>query len=188
MAPRPATPVRTLTRKEFFDLTEYCRTYAAELARYDQHRVNLKQCHRFNGWLAEVKRYDKLRGPLGDLAPARPIARWQILVLLIVLWLILWLALPGRVDRGLEAALLIGGTGTIILTFFLPESLYGTTTRARWGSARPPSSRRERTCWLPTRSCASRSISRTGELLHLLCRSHGSAGMGLLKNASTAST
>ena len=127
MATRPATSVRPLTRKAFYDLTAYCRTYAAELARYDQHRVNLKQCHRFNSWLAELRTYDKLSAALHGLAPARPVARWQIMVLLVVLWLIFWLALPGRVERGLEIALLVGGMGTIMVTFFLPESLYGTT-------------------------------------------------------------
>ena len=48
-------------------------------------------------------------------------------MLLTVVWLILWLALPGRIERGLATALLVGGMGTIVLTFFLPESLYGTT-------------------------------------------------------------
>jgi hypothetical protein len=126
MAAQPIPPV-PLTRKEFYDLTVYCRTYASDLARYDQHRVNLKECNRFNTWLAQVKRYDKLNPVLHDLAPARPIARWQIMVLLAVVWLILWLALPGRVDRGLMSAILVGGMGTIVVTMFLPESLYGTT-------------------------------------------------------------
>lgn len=126
MAAQPTSPV-PLTRKEFYDLTVYCRTYAADLARYDQHRVNLKECNRFNTWLAELRRYDKLEPALRNLAPARPIARWQIMVLLAVLWLILWLALPGRVERGLHAAILVGGMGMIVVTLFLPESLYGTT-------------------------------------------------------------
>ena len=81
MAAQPTSPV-PLTRKEFYDLTVYCRTYAADLARFDQHRVNLKECNRFNTWLTQVKRYDKLNAALRDLAPARPIARWQIMVLL----------------------------------------------------------------------------------------------------------
>ena len=123
MARRPVPPVRPLTRKAFFDLTVYCRTYSADLARHDQHRVNLKQCHRFNGWLAELQSYDKLRPALQGLVPARPIARWQIIVLLIVVWLILWLALPSRVERGLEIAVLVGAMGSIIVMFFLPESL-----------------------------------------------------------------
>jgi hypothetical protein len=77
--------------------------------------------------LAELKNYDKLCPALQTLAPARPIARWQIVVLLVVVWLILWLALPGRVDRGLQIALLVGGMGSIVVMFFLPESIYGTT-------------------------------------------------------------
>jgi hypothetical protein len=126
MAAQPP-PLVPLTRKEFYDLTVYCRTYAADLARYDQHRVNLKECNRFNTWLAEIKRYDKLAPILRDLTPARPIARWQIMVLLAILWVILSLALPGRVERGLLTAILIGGMGTIVVMLFLPESLYGTT-------------------------------------------------------------
>lgn len=122
-----APPPVPLTRKDFFDLTAYCRTYAADLARFDQHRVNLKECNRFNSWLAQVKRYDKLSARLRDLAPARPIARWQIMVLLGVLWVILWFALPGRTERGLTAAMLVGAMGTFVVMFFLPESLYGTT-------------------------------------------------------------
>lgn len=126
MAAQPPSPV-PLTRKDFFDLTAYCRTYAADLARFDQHRVNLKECNRFNTWLDQVKRYDKLSTRLRDLAPARPIARWQIMVLLGVLWVILWFALPGRAERGLTAAMLVGAMGTFVVMFFLPESLYGTT-------------------------------------------------------------
>lgn len=126
MAAQTLPPV-PLTRKEFYDLTVYCRTYAADLARYDQHRVNLKECNRFNTWLAQVKRYDKLSPQLRDLAPARPIARWQIMALLAVVWVILWFALPNRVDRGLTAAMLVGGMGTFVVMMFLPESLYGTT-------------------------------------------------------------
>ncbi len=122
----PAAAVR-LTRKEFYDLTVFCRSYAADLARYDQHRVNLKECYRFNNWLAQVKRYDKLAPALASLQPARPVARWQIMVLLAVIWLILWLALPGRVDRAWMTAILMGGAGTIVVTLFVPESLYGTT-------------------------------------------------------------
>jgi hypothetical protein len=127
MARRSAPPVRSLTRKAFYDLSVHCRTYAGELARYDQHRVNLKECRRFNTWLAELRGYEQLAPVLRTLAPARPIARWQLVVLMVVVWLILWLALPGRVERGLEIAALVGGMGTIVLLFFLPESLYGTT-------------------------------------------------------------
>lgn len=127
MALRSATPVRPLTRKEFYDLTVYCRTYAAELARHDQDRVNLAQCNRFNTWLAQIKNYDKLNAALQDLTPARPIARWQIMMILFIVWVILWVALPGRVERGLDAALLVGAMGTVVVMMFLPESLYGTT-------------------------------------------------------------
>ena len=49
------------------------------------------------------------------------------MVLLGVLWVILWFALPGRADRGLTAAMLVGAMGTFVVMFFLPESIYGTT-------------------------------------------------------------
>lgn len=128
-SPAPAkVPTRKpLTRKEFYDLTAYCRTYAAELARYDQNRVNLKECNRFNAWLDELRGYDRLANPLASLQKARPVARWQIMVLLAVVWLILMLALPGRVDRMWTAVLLTAGMGTIVVNLFLPESIYGTT-------------------------------------------------------------
>ncbi len=125
-ASKTVTP-KALTRKEFYDLTVYCRTYAAELARYDQNRVNLKECNRFNVWLDELRRYDRLAGPLATLQKARPVARWQIMVLLTVVWLILLGALPGRVDRMWTAVLLTAGMGTIVVNLFLPESIYGTT-------------------------------------------------------------
>ncbi|MBK8050282.1 MAG: hypothetical protein IPK16_26165 [Anaerolineales bacterium] len=126
MAARTSPPV-PLTRKEFYDLTVYCRTYALELARFDQHRVNLKECNRFNDWLVKVKRYDRLAGSLADMKPARPIARWQIIVILFMVWLILLLATAGQFDRNLVIAMSMGMAGTVILILFLPESLYGTT-------------------------------------------------------------
>jgi hypothetical protein len=116
-----------LQRKDFYDLTVYCRTYASELARYDQHRVNLKECYRFNTWLANLKTFDRLAPALRSLAPARPVARWQIMVLLAVLWVVLWLALSGRADRTWTTVILMGGAGTIVVMLFLPEAIYGTT-------------------------------------------------------------
>ena len=127
MAARSSSPPVPLTRKEFYDLTVYCRTYALELARFDQHRVNLKECNRFNDWFSQVRRYDRLAGPLADVKPARPIARWQIIVIVFMVWLILLLATAGQFDRNLVIAMSMGMAGTVVLVLFLPESLYGTT-------------------------------------------------------------
>lgn len=125
--PSTATPPVRFTRKEFYDLTVFCRTYAMELARYDQHRVNLKECHRFNDWLVELRRYDRLAPKLTPLTPARPIARWQIMVLLAVIWGIVLLAMMGQGDRNWIAVVSVGLMGTVVVNLFLPESLYGTT-------------------------------------------------------------
>ena len=62
--PPPPMATVSLTRKEFYDLAEECRTYARELARFDQTRVNLRHCHTFNVWLTKLKRYDLLAQPL----------------------------------------------------------------------------------------------------------------------------
>lgn len=116
-----------LTRKELYDLAVRCRGYAQELARHEQARVNLKHCHEFNAWLAKVKSYDLLARPLATLQAARPIARWQILVLAGVLGLFLMLMLPGRVDRGVSAGITYGYFFCIVLFYFVPERIYGTT-------------------------------------------------------------
>ena len=116
-----------LTRKDLYELAAHCRTYAEELARHDQTRVNLHHCHEFNKWLAKLKSYDLLARPLASLVPARPVARWQVMVLAGVLGLILMLALPGRVDRGLSTAITYSYFFTLIIFFFVPERLYGTT-------------------------------------------------------------
>jgi hypothetical protein len=116
-----------LTRKELYDLAARCRSYAQELARHEQTRVNLRHCHEFNSWLAKVKRYDLLARPLAALQPARPIARWQIMVLASVVGIILLFALPGRVERGFVSIFTSGYFVSLILLYFVPERLYGTT-------------------------------------------------------------
>jgi hypothetical protein len=116
-----------LTRKELYDLAAHCRSYAQELARHEQTRVNLKHCHDFNSWLAKLKTYDLLARPLATLLPARPVARWQVMVLIGVVGMILMLALPGRVDRGLSSAAIYGLFLTLVIFYFVPERLYGTT-------------------------------------------------------------
>lgn len=128
-APRrssPPAPLR-LDRKAFYELAAECRSYATDLANYDQDRVNLKQCHRFNAWLAHVRRYDKLAPRIATLSAARPVARWQIVTLIVVIWLILVMALSGRVSREWQMVLTSGWLLTIIAMFFIPESFYGTT-------------------------------------------------------------
>ena len=118
---------KPLTRKEFYALTVACRQYASELAHFDQDRVNLKECYKFNGWLTELRGYDRLVAPLRTLRPARPVARWQIMVIETVLWLILAAALPNYVSRDMAAVMLFSGTMLIVSNFFIPESVFGTT-------------------------------------------------------------
>lgn len=129
---KPVTP-KPLARKDFYDLSAVCRAYALDLARFDQNRVNLKECHRFNGWLAELRSYDRLAEPLRTLSPARPVARWQIMVIEGVIWLILAAALPSYVDRNLTTAVLVGGTLLIVSNLFIPESVFGTTVELLQG-------------------------------------------------------
>lgn len=126
-SPPPPQGTIPLTRKELYDLAARCRSYAQELARHDQTRVNLQHCHEFNQWLAKVKSYDLLARPLASLQAARPIARWQIMVLAGVVGLILIFALPGRVDRTLSSIITSGYFVSLIILYFVPERLYGTT-------------------------------------------------------------
>jgi hypothetical protein len=120
--PRPLTP---LNRREFFRLTERCREYAYELARYDQSRVDLAQCQRFNNWLPELREFDLLEPALRGLKPARPVARWQVMVLASVLGMVLLLFLSSRGVRttGYSFAFFLG----LLILYFVPERLYGTT-------------------------------------------------------------
>ena len=124
---RKSSAPKPLTRKEFYALTVACRQYASELAHFDQDRVNLKECYKFNGWLTELRGYDRLVAPLRTLRPARPVARWQIMVIETVLWLILAAALPNYVSRDMAAVMLFSGTMLIVSNFFIPESVFGTT-------------------------------------------------------------
>lgn len=116
-----------LTRKEFYDLAAYCRDYAAELARHEQTRVNLKHCYAFNAWLTQLKTYDRLARPLATMAPARPVARWQIMTLVAVGGLLLIMTLGGGLDRRMFSMMGYGFLFSLIAFFFVPERLYGTT-------------------------------------------------------------
>jgi hypothetical protein len=116
-----------LTRKEFYELAIRCKDEALELARHDQSRVNLAQCQHFNKWLVELREYDQLAPHLKMLSPARPINRWMLMGLAFLIWLVGSFTLGEALgSNGLRLLTLIA-TGSIILLFFLPESLYGTT-------------------------------------------------------------
>lgn len=116
-----------LTRKEFYDLADECREQALELARFDQNRVNLQQCQRFNKWLARLKTYDLLAPRLGDLSAARPISRWHLMGGALVLWVAGLFLFRGQIDPGASRILSLILWGLLVLLYFLPESLYGTT-------------------------------------------------------------
>jgi hypothetical protein len=114
-----------LTRREFYQLAEQCRTYAAELAHFDQTRVNLAQCHKFNSWLPTLKSYEQLAPLLATLQPARPIARWQLMTLAAILGFLLFAMLSARGIR--QAAGFYSYLFALFLFYFVPERLYGTT-------------------------------------------------------------
>lgn len=132
--PQPVLPnsghgqkLTPLTRREFYQLAEHCRAYALELARYDQMRVDLQQCHKFNAWLPQLKSYDLLAPALRTLRPARPIARWQVMVVVAVLGFILLLALAPRAGRPFNSGISFSYLLTLLILYFVPERLYGTT-------------------------------------------------------------
>lgn len=126
--PTSRLPEQPLTRKEFYELAEKCREYAQELARYDQNRVSLKHCNEFNQWLPTVKSYDLLKPHLRTLRPARPIARWQVLIVATLVGLIVFLLLGPRLGQAGGSLFLYGLMFALLLfAFFIPERLYGTT-------------------------------------------------------------
>lgn len=116
-----------LTRSEFYRLAETCRTYALDLAQHDQSRVNLQECYKFNEWFAEVRAYAQLRPALQSVRLARPIARWQVLILVALLGWVLFLAFGGRMPRVLSTSLLMSHMFLLVLLYFVPQRLYGTT-------------------------------------------------------------
>ncbi|MEZ4835764.1 MAG: hypothetical protein R2873_27845 [Caldilineaceae bacterium] len=116
-----------LTRKEFYDLAKRCREEALELARHDQNQVNLAQCRRYNEWLIELKGYDQLSPQLKTLRAARPINRWMVMGGAFGISLLTAVLLGGQLGANGMRLLSLGITATLILLYFLPESLYGTT-------------------------------------------------------------
>jgi hypothetical protein len=125
-SPRVTEPL-PLTRKALYDLAAETREIATRLARYDQHRVDLQQCHEFNAWYAETRRYDLLVRRLGAMPPARPISRTQIIIIAVLIGLLSLLVLPPQVGPLPGSYLLYAYFFSIIAFFFVPESLYGTS-------------------------------------------------------------
>ena len=123
---RPESTV-PLTRKAFYDLAADTRRMATDLARYDQHRVDLDQCRLFNAWLPTVKRYDRLTERLTDLAPARPVSRRQVLMVGAAAGLALFLFIPLQVGPISNRTIVYAYALSLILLFFIPERFYGTT-------------------------------------------------------------
>ena len=123
---RPKEPL-PLTRKEFYNLAKECREYAFELAQYDQTRVNLKQCHKFNEWFLLVKQYDLLYPALHSLKMARPFARWQLMTLGFVIGLILLFSMSPKLEQLVRTSAFYGYLFFLIFLYFIPERIYGTT-------------------------------------------------------------
>ncbi len=116
-----------LTRKELYNLSEKCKDVALELASQDQNRVNLKYCHEFNRWLPELRSYDLLAPDLANLKAARPIARWQLMIISVILLLLLIVALPSSQVRTFRAILITTSSLLLITVYLIPERFYGTT-------------------------------------------------------------
>ena len=124
-APIATTP---LTRKDFYRIAQECNEAATELARYDQHRVRLKQCHSFNEWLQTLKAYTLLGPQIANMTPARPVTRWQLLVVGGVIGLFALLTLPGKLVQPWLTITIYGYMMSLLILFFIPERLYGSTT------------------------------------------------------------
>jgi len=117
-----------LTRKDFYQLAIECRERALELARHDQHRVVPAQCALFNQWLVQIARYDRLMASLGKMEAARPITRWHLMGLALLVWLVVVIFFGAELRTpGSQRMLSLILGGTLILLYFIPERLYGTT-------------------------------------------------------------
>lgn len=118
---------RPLTRNELYNLSKECREYAIELASHDQSRVSLKHCHEFNRWLPKVQSYDLLASELSNLKGARPVARWQVMIISALVGLLVLLSWPPDQAEQLRASLLYLIPLLLLGIYFLPERIYGTT-------------------------------------------------------------
>jgi len=124
MSTQPTSP---WTRKELYRIAQECHDFSVQLALHDQHHVQLKQCHAFNDWLLELKRYEWLGPQLKNLSPARPIARWQVMVIGIIFGLFAMLTLPSVVGQSWSTGLTYGWIFALVVLYFIPQRFYGTT-------------------------------------------------------------
>ena len=116
-----------LTRKEFYKLAESCLEMTMELARHEQDRVNVEQCQVFNEWLPGVLKYDRLAADLPGLTPARPLTRWRVLLITLVVLAVSTLLLQDFLGRYFLFFFGLSATMSGIALIFIPERLYGTT-------------------------------------------------------------
>lgn len=116
-----------LTRKEFYRIARECSDMAIDLARYDQHRVRLETCHDFNEWLLSLKAYSELRPHIANITPARPLARWQMLVVGGLFGFIALLVLLTRLEQPVGSVISYVYIIALVILFFVPERLYGDT-------------------------------------------------------------
>jgi len=116
-----------LTRKIIYDLSLELRQWASDLARCDPSRVNLQECHRFNAWLRKIRGHETLATQLVGMKGARPVARWQVLTLLVVAWGVVALALLGRVERNVMVVVLNGAVFSLLAVSMAPAAFFGTT-------------------------------------------------------------
>lgn len=120
------TPTPALTRNEFYKLAHECREFSRRLATHDQDHVDRAMCGEYNAFLRRVRSYDRLRDPLAQLRPARPISRFMVLTWLIAGWMI-FLLLGRELPRLVYLVLLSSAPFLIMSLFLIPQSLYGTT-------------------------------------------------------------
>ncbi len=131
--PQAAPTPHPLTRKLFAELSVEMRAWAVELARLDPRHINLKECHRFNARLAELRLLEPLGAHLRDMKPARPVARWQVVTLTLVAWALVILLLMNRVERIWITLMLNGAVLTLLASYMVPASVFGTTVEGLEG-------------------------------------------------------
>lgn len=121
---------RQLTRAEFYKLAHECRDYALRLATHDQDLVSWELCQEFNRFRQRVRSYDRLRTPLAEMRPARPITRGMAMATVVTLWLVL-AVVAGRVV-GRYGFLLLASvvSSLVLLVLLIPPRVYGTSVDA----------------------------------------------------------